>query len=267
MATALSQRKFAVITGASTGIGYALAEQCVENGFDVLICSDTPNIEAAARQLERDGASAFSVQEDLSSPDGVDRLYQRIKQLGRPVDALMLHAGVGVGDPFLETALDRELNIIALNCGHTVHLAKLVLQDMVKLGKGRVLITGSVASTAPAPFQAVYGATKAFVYSFAHAIREELKDTGVSVTVVQPSATETGFFERAGLEDTRVGQEKKDDARDVARDGFDAMMAGKASIVAGSLGSKAQGALNEVMPETAKAKLYAQEAKPGSGKR
>lgn len=264
MATVSQNRKLAVITGASSGIGFALAEQCLENGFDVLICSDTENISDVRARLQREGASVSEVQEDLSTPEGVERLYQQIVQTGRPVDALLLNAGVGLGGSFLETDLSRELRMIALNCGHTVQLAKRVVSDMVSSGSGRVMITGSLASTAPAPFQAVYGATKAFVMSFGMALREELEGTGVTVTTLQPGATDTAFFERAGLEDTRVGQAEKDDPAKVAKEGFEAMLAGKASVVAGSLQSKAQGAMNEVVPETVKA--MAREARPGSGK-
>jgi uncharacterized protein len=265
MAT-VSNRKFAVITGASSGIGYALAEQCIKNDFDVLVCSETQKISMAAQRLETAGAIVFDVQEDLSTPEGVERLYQRIVETGRRVDALMLNAGVGLGGRFLDTPLERELQMIALNCGHTVHLAKRVVKDMVAKGSGRVLITGSVASTAPSPYQAVYGATKAFVYSFGEALREELKDTGVTVTLLQPGTTESNFFERAGLEDTKIGQDDKDSAAQVAKDGFEGMLAGKASVLAGSFKSKVEGALNEVLPEPMKARAYAKESKPGSGK-
>ena len=266
MATVLN-RKLAVITGASSGIGYALAEQCVHHGFDVMICADSEKLDSARRRLETSGALVYAVQEDLSTPEGVERLYQRIVDTGRHVDALILNAGVGLGGAFLETPLDRELRMIALNCGHTVHLAKRVLSDMVAHHSGRVLITGSIASTAPTPFQAIYGATKAFVYSFGEALREELEGTGVTVTTLQPGATATAFFERAGMEDTPLGHEGKDAASQVAKDGFHAMLAGTPSVLGGSFKSKVQGALNELLPEPLKAHQYAKEAKPGPGKR
>lgn len=259
MAT-VSNRQLAVITGASSGIGYALAEQCVQNGFDVMICADSEKLDTARQRLETSGAQVYAVQEDLSTPEGVERLYQRIVDTGRHVDALMLNAGVGLGGAFLDTPLDRELRMIALNCGHTVHLAKRVLSDMVAVRSGRVLITGSSAGTAPTPFQAIYGATKAFLYSFGEALREELEGTGVTVTTLQPGATETAFFERAGMEDTKRGNGEKDAAVQVARDGFQAMLAGKASVFGGSLKRKLQGALHEVLPEPLK-------ARPGPSKR
>ncbi|MDP2274992.1 MAG: SDR family NAD(P)-dependent oxidoreductase [Archangium sp.] len=243
MAT-VSNRKLAVVTGASSGIGYALAEQCVKNGFDVMICADSERLETARQRLETSGAQVYAVLEDLSTPEGVERLYQRIVDTGRHVDALLLNAGVGLGGAFLDTPLDRELRMIALNCGHTVHLAKRVLSDMVAMHSGRVLITGSIAGTAPTPFQAIYGATKAFVYSFGEALREELEGTGVTVTT---------------LEDAQRGS--GDAASQVAKDGFQAMLAGKASVFAGSFANGVKGALTEVVSE------YANETKPGASKR
>jgi short-subunit dehydrogenase len=137
---------------------------------------------------------------------------------------------------------------------------------MIARGQGRVLITGSIVSTAPNPYQAVYGATKAFVMSFGEALRFELKDTGVTVTVLQPGATDTAFFERADLMDTKVGQAKKDDPALVAKQGFEAMMAGKDSVLGGSLKSKVSGLMNEVLPETVKAAQAGKQTKPGSAK-
>jgi uncharacterized protein len=265
MATVFN-RKFAVITGASSGIGYALAEQCVQNGFDVLITAESDAIRQAAERLETSGALVYDAREDLSTPEGVERIYQRIVDTGRAVDALMLNAGVGLGGAFLDTSLESELRMIALNCGHTVHLAKRVISDMVANHAGRVLITGSMVSTAPSPFQAVYGATKAFLFSFGEAIREELAASGVTVTVLQPGATETEFFERAGMQDTGVGSSEKDSAWQVAKAGFEAMLAGRASVLAGSFKSKLQGALHEVLPEPLKARQIAKQSKPGSGK-
>lgn len=252
MAT-VPNRKFAVVTGASSGIGFALAEQCVMNGYDVLVSADSAKIAQAAERLRTPGALIYELQEDLGTPEGVERLYQRIVDIGRAVDALMLNAGVGLGGAFLDTPLDAELRMIALNCGHTVHLAKRVVSDMVANRAGRVLVTGSMVSASPSPLQAVYGATKAFVYSFGEAIREELQGTGVTVTLLQPGATDTDFFERAGLEDPQLGRSARDSAAQVAKEGFEAMLEGKASVLAGSRGSKVHGALTEVLPKPLKA--------------
>src|SRR5262249_37943992 len=196
------------------------------------------------------GGSVMPVQADLATYDGVQLVDEAILATHRPVDALLLNAGVGVGGAFIETPLAAELEMIALNCIHTVHLAKRVIPRMVARGAGRVLITGAVVSTAPNPYQAVYGATKAFVMSFGEALHEELKATGVTVTVLQPGATDTNFFRRAALTNTRVGQGKKDDPTEVARQGFEAMMHGRDSVLAGSLKSKMEGVMNELLPET-----------------
>lgn len=261
-----THRRFAVITGASSGIGFELAKQCIANDFDVLVCAEDSGITDAASRLQANGGMAQAVVADLATKDGVEELARAIESMERPVDALLLNAGVGVGGSFLDTDLERELRMIALNCNHTVHLAKLVLPLMVRRGQGRVLMTGSVVSTSPNPFQAVYGATKAFVMSFGEALRYELKDTGVTVTVLQPGATETDFFERADLMDTKVGQAEKDDPALVAKNGFEAMIAGKDSVLGGGIKSKAEGLLNEVLPETVKAAQAGKQTAPGSAK-
>ncbi len=265
MAT-LSTRKLAVVTGASSGSGRELARVCAQNGYDLIVCAEDARISDVAEELARDcGVAAQAVQADLRTREGVEELAAEIASHGRPVDALLLNAGVGVGGRFIETPLDAELDMIALNCNHTVHLAKRVVPAMVARGEGRVLITGSIVSTSPAPYHVVYGATKAFVMSFGEGLREELKDSGVTVTVMQPAATDTEFFERAGMEDTPVAQGDKDDPAEVAKRGFDAMLAGKDSVLAGGAKGKLQGLANEVLPETTKAKAAAKQAKPGSG--
>jgi short-subunit dehydrogenase len=189
-----------------------------------------------------------------------------VQELGRPVDALVLNAGVGVGGPFLETDLEAELRMIQLNVSSVVHLAKRLLPGMVARRQGRVLVTSSIAAQMPAPFEAVYAGTKAFELNFAEGIRNELKDTGVTVTVLQPGPTETNFFHRAGMDDTRVGaSDAKDDAATVARDGYEAMLAGKDHVVAGSLMNKVQSVVFEAMPETMKAALHRKLSEPGTG--
>lgn len=261
-------KPLAVVTGASSGIGYELARVFAENGYDLLVTSGTAAVEEAARTLQGMGARVESVQADLAESEGVDRLYGRIRELGRPVDAVAINAGVGVGGDFAEgTDLHAELRLIDLNVRSTVHLAKHVVRDMAERGEGKVLFTASIAGTSPGPYQAVYAASKAFVLSFSEALRTELKDKGVTVTALMPGATETNFFHRAGMDDTKVGAAEKDDAARVAKQGFDALMAGKDSVVAGSLKTKLQGLANEVLPETAKAAVFGGMSEPGSAKR
>jgi short-subunit dehydrogenase len=265
MATA-TNRPLAVVTGASSGIGFELAKQCAEHGFDLLVCADDEQrLEQSAERLRTAGTSVETVRADLATYEGNEELARAVRALGRPVDALLLNAGIGVNGKFVETSLDEELRSIGLNCAAVVHAAKRIIPDMVARGSGRVLITGSILSTAPSPFMAVYGATKAFDLSFAEALRVELKDSGVTVTALQPGATDTDFFERAHMEDTPVGKGKKDDPAAVAKAGFEAMMKGKDSVIAASMKSKLQGLAHEILPETAKARLQAQMVKPGSG--
>jgi short-subunit dehydrogenase len=260
-----TNRPFAVITGASSGIGYELATQCIEHDYDILICAENDDINTvgeAFRKNER-GVTVDVVQADLATREGCEKL---IAAVVRPPDALILNAGVGVGGAFIDTDLDKELRMIALNCNHTVQVAKGLLPRMVGRKQGHILITGSEVSTAPNPFQAVYGATKAFVMSFGEALRYELEDTGVTVTVLQPGATDTEFFERAKLEDTKVGTSKKDDPALVAKQGFEAMIAGKDSVAGGTFKSRMQTFMNELLPESAKAKLAGEQTRPGSAK-
>ena len=170
-----SRGSFAVVTGASSGIGLELAKQFAEHGFDLLIVADSPKIGEAATTLKSYKVSVTEAQIDLAKPSGVDELYGVIRNAGRPVDAIALNAGVGAGGDFVrETALDADLNVIDLNVRSTVHLAKLVLKDMVQRKQGRVLFTSSIAATMPGTFNAVYNASKAFIQSFSQAVRNEL---------------------------------------------------------------------------------------------
>jgi short-subunit dehydrogenase len=207
-----------------------------------------------------------AVRVDLSTPEGVTELYGAATQGGRPLEAVALNAGIGVGGPFVETDLEDDLRLVDLNVRSTVHLAKLVVRDMVARGSGKVLVTASIAAKAPGPYHATYAASKAFVHSFAEGIRVELKDTGVTVTSLLPGPTETEFFERAEMEDTKVGAtDKKDSADEVARDGFEALMAGKERAVSASLSTKLQGHGSRLMPDKLKAEMHRKMAEPGSG--
>ena len=260
-----TNRKFAVVTGASTGIGYELARQCIEHDFDLLICAEDAGIHEAARHLGAAGAAVEAVRCDLATYEGCEKLVKAVEQSNRHIDALMLNAGVGVGGPFIQTDLDDEIRMVGVNSIAVIHLAKRIIPRMVNRGAGRILITASVASTSPAPYLAVYGATKAFVLSFAEALRFELADTRVTVTALQPGATDTEFFERAHMDSTKVADGKKDDPADVAKAGFDAMMAGKDKVIAASLKSKLEGIAGELLPETVKAKMQAGQTRPGTG--
>jgi short-subunit dehydrogenase len=258
-------RPLALVTGASSGIGLELARQFAENGFDLLVNAEDPGIEQAAAELRATGAQVQAVQADLRTGDGVRAVVSAATETGRPLAAAALNAGVGQGGPFVENDLADEQEIIDLNITSTVHLAKHVLRDMVARHEGKLLITSSIASTQPGSFQAVYNASKSFLQSFAEAVRNELKDTGVTVTSLMPGPTETEFFERADMEDTRVGQADKDDPAQVAEQGFRALMKGEEKVVAGSLTTKAMGVAGAVLPDKVKAAMHRQMAEPGSG--
>ena len=264
---ASSTNQFAVVTGASSGIGYELAKQFAENGFDLLIVSAGERIHDTAQEFQTAGTRVQAVQADLATHEGVHELLDAIQSSGRPVDAVAINAGVGVSGRFAETDLGEELNMIALNVTSTVHLAKYMVKDMLARGRGRILFTASIAGTMPTPYQAVYGATKAFVRSFSQSLRHELKESGVSVTALMPGATETEFFERAGAEDTKLGASEKDDPAEVAKEGFEALMAGKDHVIAGSFKNKLQAAAGQTLPDPLVAKAHAGMAAPGSGKK
>jgi uncharacterized protein len=260
-----TSRPLAVVTGASSGIGYELAKQFAQHGYDLVVAAEDRGIVEAVSAFESLGARVTSVQVDLAKAEGVERLYATLQQLGRPVDAIALNAGVGVGGDFVRhTELQAELNLIALNVTSSVHLAKRVLKDMVARGQGRVLFTSSIAATMPGPFEAVYSASKAFLLSFSESLRNELQDTGVTVTALMPGPTETNFFHRAGMDDTRVGASEKDSAEEVARQGFEALMAGKDKVVAGALSNKLMAAAAKVLPEPVTAAQHRKLSEPGS---
>jgi short-subunit dehydrogenase len=206
-----------------------------------------------------------AVRVDLATTGGMESLCRRIDDGGRPVDVLALNAGIGVGGPFLENDLAEELRLINLNIVSLVYVAKHVLRSMAARNEGRVLFTSSVAAEAPHPFLAVYAASKAFVQSFAEAIRNELKDTSIVVTALQPGATETNFFNRAHMQDTAVATAEKMDPADVARAGYDALMKGKDHVVAASLKERAQVVASHVTPQTMQAEQTRKQTEPGSG--
>jgi uncharacterized protein len=258
-----TDRPLALVTGASSGIGLELARQFVQHGFDVVITAEDQELATAEAALAGNGAEVRAVRANLSTYDGVERLWWAVAGIGRPLDAVALNAGIGVnGDFTRDVPLEDDLELLAVNVTAVVHLAKRVLPAMVERGAGKVLVTSSVAATMPGPYYATYAASKAFLQSFAQAIRFELKDTGVTVTALQPGPTDTEFFERAGMEDTKVAEAGKDDPAKVAAQGFEALMAGKDHVIAGSPKNKAQVAGAKLLPETARAGLQAAQVKP-----
>ncbi|MES2527363.1 MAG: SDR family NAD(P)-dependent oxidoreductase [Bdellovibrionota bacterium] len=257
--------KLAVITGASSGIGLELARVFAEEGYDLIVNSGTERIFEAGEALRGLGVEVTEVQADLATREGVETLFDQMQTFGRKIDAVVLNAGVGVGGEFVSTSYEEELNLMNLNVINTVYLAKLVLKDFVQRNEGKMLITSSIAGEMPGPYYAVYAASKAFLQSFTEALHYEMKDTGrnVTVTALQPGATETEFFARANLLDTPGGEAEKADPAKVARDGFDALMAGKDSVVSG-VKNKIQTAAGKLMSEQAGAANHAAQLRPNS---
>jgi short-subunit dehydrogenase len=256
-------RPLAVVTGASVGIGYELAKLCAQNGYDLVVAADQPAIEEAAASFRQLGAQVDAVEADLATLEGVDRLYAAVR--GRPVDALLANAGHGLGHAFLDQDFTQVRHVIDTNITGTIYLIQKVGRDMRARNEGRILITGSIAGFMPGTFQAVYNGTKAFIDSFSFALRNELKDTAVTVTCLMPGATETEFFERADMMDTKIGQDPKEDPGDVAKTGFDAMMKGEGDVVSGWK-NKLSTALASVTPAGMLAEQHRKMAEPGSGK-
>lgn len=259
-----TSRKLAVVTGASTGIGYELAKVCAKNGFDLIIAADEREIEDAAKNLRAEGCKIETVKADLATIAGVDKLYKKID--GRKVDALLANAGRGLGRAFLDQDFKDIRHVIDTNVTGTVYLIHKVGRDMRERRAGRILITGSIAGFMPGTYQAVYNGTKAFLNSFSFAIRAELKDSGVTVTCLMPGATETEFFERADMLDTKVGTEKKMDPADVAKQGYNAMMNGDGDVVTGWQ-NKLRSAIALVTPSSALAEQHRKMAEPGTAER
>ena len=256
-------RPLAVVTGASTGIGYELAKCCAQNGFDLVVAADEPAINEAAANFRELGAAVDAVEADLSTFEGVDKLYGAVQ--GRRVEALLANAGRGLGKGFLDQDFNDVRHVVDTNITGTIYLLQKVGREMRAQGKGKILITGSIAGFMPGTYQAVYNASKAFLDSFSFAIRHELKDAGITVTCLMPGATETEFFERADMMDTKVGTAKKDDAADVAETGFKAMMRGDGDVVTGWK-NKLQSAIANVLPAGVTAEMHRRMAEPGTAK-
>jgi len=252
-------RGFAVVTGASSGIGYELARLCAEDGYDLLVAADEAEIHAAAEELRALGHAVTALELDLAREDDIARL---IEHVDRPVDLLLANAGRGLGRAFVDQDISEIRRVIDTNVTGTVVLVHEIARRMRERGSGRILLTGSIAGFMPGSYQAVYNATKAFVDSFSWALRDELLETGVSVTCLMPGPTDTKFFERADLLDTDVGEDdSKDDPAEVARTGYKAMMSGEAGVVSG-MSNKLQAAIAHVTPSSMLARRHRKMAKP-----
>jgi short-subunit dehydrogenase len=260
-------KPLALVTGASSGIGFSLAQELASRGYDLIVCSSTGRIAEAAQDFRAGGATVTDVEADLATRQGVEELWKRVESMGRPLEIACLNAGVGVGGLFQDTDLEQELNMVQLNCTGTVHLAKYVVKHMTARNAGKILFTASIAGEMVAPREAVYAATKAFDLSFAHSLRYELRDTEITVTALQPGPTDTEFFDRAGLENTQVGSEGKKESKpeEVAKQGIDALLAGEDHVYAASMKVKIEGKIANIVPGTVKGAMHEKQAKPKTG--
>jgi uncharacterized protein len=255
------KRPLAIVTGASSGIGLELAIKAAERGYDLVVAADR-SLDEVAAQLRARGADVQAIVADLATREGVDRLWTAVQ--GRQIEALLANAGHGLGKGFLDQDFEQIQHVINTNITGTLDLIHRAARHMRQRKGGKILITGSIAGFMPGTFQAVYNGSKSFLDSFAYALRNELKDTGVSVTCLMPGATDTDFFARADMLDTKVGaDEHKADPADVAKEGFDAMEAGEAGVVAG-ISNKLRVALANIMPNTVLAEQHRKTAEPGT---
>ncbi len=256
--------QLAVVTGASSGIGLELARVFAENGFDLVIVADSEGIQAAAQELGGLGVQVKAVQKDLAKFDEVMQFWQEVEAVGRPVDAIAVNAGFGVGDWFWEADLQKTIDLVRVNVESTTHVLWHAARTMVAQGQGKILITASIASEMVAPKEAVYAASKAFDLSLAKSLRYELKDKGVTVTALQPGPVDTNFFNRAGMGETKVGTEGKKDSEpyEVAKQGFKALMDGDEHVYAASLKTKVEGAVMGLVPEGLQAAMHERMTQP-----
>jgi uncharacterized protein len=255
--------KLAIVTGASTGIGFELAHLAAKDGYDVLVVADEPLINSAAEDFKQYGTQVTSIEADLATFEGNDQLLAAAN--GRPIDVLVANAGRGLGRAFVDQDIADWRRVIDTNITGTTYLLQKVAQQMKARNAGKILITGSIAGLIPGSYQAVYNGTKAYLDSFSYALREELRDTDITVTVLMPGPTETEFFERADMMDTKVGTAKKEDPALTAKHGWDAMNAGAGHVVSGWK-NKLQAVISHITPDSVLAKMHTAEAEPGSAK-
>lgn len=253
--------KWALITGGTSGIGKELANLFAKDQYNlVLVARNQQELDSTASELRTAGIEVKTFAKDLSKMDDAKALCNEIDV---PVEILVNDAGQGLYGLFKDNDLERELDIIHLNVCATVILTKHFVNEMTKRGSGRILNLGSIAGKLPGPWQAVYHATKAFVLSFTSAIREELKDSGVTITALLPGVTDTDFFNKAGMNDSKAVQDKEAMAApaDVAKDGYEALMAGEDRIISG-LKNKVQVGAANLMPDSTVAHQLNEQQQP-----
>lgn len=260
-----STNKLAMVTGGSGGIGFELAKQFADHGFDVAISGQSGHVHESAEALraKAKGVEVYPYQADASTYDGVEGFWKFVEGMGRPVEAAALNVGIGLGGAFVDNDLEDDLKLIAINVTGLVHMAKRVARHMTANGGGRILITSSLSATTPTPYETVYGPSKAFGFSFAESLREELQGCGISVTALLPGATDSDFHANAGMGNTTFGDNSwKNDKTEVARQGFEALMKDDDHVVGGDEATKQEFIDNRTTPEPVKAASMAEMTRP-----
>ena len=245
--------KYALITGATSGIGYELAKLFAADGYNLVIVArgEDGGLERSASELKNQyGIEVTTLAKDLFKRENAFAVYDEVKAKGIEIDVLVNDAGQGQYGLFTDTDINRELDLVQLNIGSLIILTKQFLKDMVARGEGKILNLSSIASKTPGPWQSVYHGTKAFVQSFTEAINSENKDKGVTITALLPGATDTDFFNKADMQESKQVQDKSKmaSAADAAKDGYEALMKGDDMVVSG-FKNKMQVAMAAVTPD------------------
>lgn len=258
-----TNQKYALITGATSGIGYELAKLFAKDQYNlVIVARNNDELEKTANELKHSGVEVITISKDLFKRESPFELYDEIKAKGIRIDVLVNDAGQGQYGLFAETDINRELDIIQLNIGATISLVKCFLPEMIARKDGKILNLSSIAGKTPGPYQSVYHGTKAFVQSFTEAIRSENKDNGVTITALLPGATETDFFNKAEMQDSKIVQEgSMDSAANVAKDGYDALMAGDDMVISG-FKNKAMVGMTNLTPDHLVADMMKKQQEP-----
>lgn len=259
-----TDKNYVLITGGTSGIGLELSKLFAKDGYNLIIVArDENELKNVSGELQQQyDVDVVTISKDLFYPGNAFELYDEVKEKKLEVEILVNDAGQGVYGEFVDTDVQREINIINLNITSLVVLTKQFVKDMKERGNGKVLQLASIAGKVPGPLQSVYHGTKAFVLSFSEAIRNELKDTGVSITALLPGATDTDFFNKADMQDAKIVQEgKMASAADVAKDGYKALMAGDDKIISGFM-NKVQVAMSNITPDETVANMMHKQQKP-----
>jgi len=258
-----NNQKYALITGATSGIGYELAKLFANDGYNLIIVArNQQELDAKAAEFSGKDVNVITISKDLSTDNGPFEVYEEVKAKGIQVDVLVNDAAQGQYGKFVETDIQRELEMVRLNIIGYLVLTKMFLKEMVARNEGKILQVASIGGKLPGSMQSVYHATKAFIVSHTDALVNELKDTGVTITALLPGPTDTDFFNKAGMEDTVMVQETSlSDPAKVAKDGYEALMSGDDSVISG-MKNKIQVGMANVLPDSVSAKMVEKQMEP-----